>query len=73
MDLIVYFPETHFHNNKKTKVELDLSNYATKSDLKGVTGIDTLKFAKTVSLASLKSDVEKLDYELLLNYFCIFK
>ena len=28
------------------KVELDLSNYATKSDLKNATGVDTSKFAK---------------------------
>ena len=37
------------------KVELDLSNFATKGDLKNVTGIDRPKFAKKVDLASLKS------------------
>ena len=44
-------------------VELDLSNYATKPDLKNVTGGDTSKFAETVDLASLKSNVGKLDVD----------
>ena len=45
------------------KVELDLSNYATKADLKSATGVDTSKFAKTVDLTSLKSNVNKLDID----------
>ena len=45
------------------KVELDLSNYATKVDLKTATGVDTSKFAKKVDLANLKSDVDKLDID----------
>ena len=43
------------------KVELDLSNYATKADLKNAAGVDTLKFAKKVDLASLKSEIDKFD------------
>ena len=39
------------------KVELDLSNYAPKADLKNVTSADTSKFAEKVDLASLKSYV----------------
>ena len=42
------------------KVELNLHNYGTKSDLKKTTGVDTSKFAKKVDLANLKSDVDKL-------------
>ena len=38
----------------KIKVELDLSNYATKSELKNAIGVDTSDFAKKVDLASLK-------------------
>ena len=49
------------------KVELDLSNYATKADLKNATGVDTSKFAKKVDLASLKSNVDKLDIDKLKN------
>ena len=44
----------------KVKVQLDLSNYATKTDLKNATGIDTPSFAKKVDLTSLKSNVDKL-------------
>ena len=45
------------------KVELDLSNYETKSDLKNATGVDKSKFAKKVNLASLKSNVDKFDID----------
>ena len=47
------------------KVELDLSDYTTKADLKNAAGVDTSKFAKKVDLASLKSNVEKLDIDKL--------
>ena len=43
------------------KVELDLSIYVTKSDLENATGVDTSDFLKKFDLASLKSDVDKLD------------
>ena len=49
------------------KVELDLSDYATKEDLKNATGVDTSKFAKKIDLASLKSNVDKLDIDKLKN------
>ena len=49
------------------KFELDLSNYATKADLKNVTGVHTSKLTKTVDLASLKSDLDKLDIDKLKN------
>ena len=49
------------------KVELDLSNYATKTDLQNSTGIDTLSFANMVDLASLKSNVDQLDFDKLKN------
>ena len=48
-------------------IELDLSNYATKTDLKNATGIDTSSFAKNVDLANLKSNVGKLDIDKLKN------
>ena len=60
-----YFPEPK--SVGKVKVELDLSNYATKTDLKNATGIDTSSFAKKVDLASLKSNVGKLDIDKLKN------
>ena len=45
------------------KIELDLSNYATKTDLKKATEVDTSSFAKNIDLANLKSDVDKLDID----------
>ena len=49
----------------RVKVELDLSNYATKVDCKNATGVDTSKFAKKVVLASLKCKVDKLGIDKL--------
>ena len=45
------------------KVELDLSSYATKADLKNGTDVDTSSFAKKAGLANLKSDVDKFDID----------
>ena len=45
------------------KVELDLSNYATKSDVKIATGADTSSFGKKLGLANLKSDVDRVDID----------
>ena len=61
-----YFPEPSTLG-RKVKVELDLSNYATKIDLKNVTGIDTSSFSKKFDLANLKSDVDKLDIDKFKN------
>ena len=47
----------------RVKIDLDLSNYARKSDLKKATGVDTSSFAKKTDLASLKSEVDKLDID----------
>ena len=44
-----------------------MSNYATEIDLKNATVVDTLKFAKKVDLASLKSNVDELDIDKLKN------
>ena len=43
------------------KVKSDLSNYATKANLKNSTGVHISKFAKKINWASLKSNVDKLD------------
>ena len=60
-----YFPELK-SSGWRVKVGLDLSNYATKADLRNVTVVDTSKFAKKiVDLASLKSEVDKLDIDIL--------
>ena len=61
-----YFLESKYSRGK-VKVELDLSNYATKTDLKNTTSIDTSEFAKKVGLANLKSEVNKIDTDKLKN------
>ena len=47
------------------KVELDLSNYATKIDLKNVTHVDVSNIALKSNLVSLKTDVDKIDTDKL--------
>ena len=49
------------------KVELDLFNYATKTDLKNATRVDASSFAKKPDLANLKSKVDQLDVDKLKN------
>ena len=44
-------------------VELDLSNYAAKDDLKGATDIDTSTLTSEIDLASLKTKVDYLDVD----------
>ena len=44
-----FFPETKYFG-ERVKVELDLSNYGTRADLKNVIGVDTSKFAKRLIL-----------------------
>ena len=66
-----YFPEPT-SLVAKVKVELDLSNYATKTDLKNVTGVDTSYFARKTVLPNLKSDVDKLDIAQLKEIYHIF-
>ena len=51
----------------KKKVELDLSNFATKTDLKNAIGINTSSFAKNVDVADSKSNIDKLDIDKLKN------
>ena len=61
-----YFPKPK-SLEANVKVELDLSNYATKADLKNAAGFNTSDFAKKTDLANLKSDVDKLDIDKLRN------
>ena len=51
-----FLPELRTHSKNKIEIELDLSNYATKSDLKIATGVNTLDFAKKTDLVNLKTD-----------------
>ena len=56
-------PFKHFRGNINVKV--DLSSYATKTDLKKVTHVDTSSFALKTNLANLKTEGDKLDIDKL--------
>ena len=54
-----YFPKPFRRFGRNINVRVDLSNYATKIDLKNLTHIDTSSFALKTNLASLKTEVGK--------------
>ena len=58
-----YPPYKSFINN--IKVEFDLTNYATKADLKNITHVDVSSFASETNLAALKTEVDKIDADKL--------
>ena len=60
-----YFPEPHEPLRGDINVKVDLSDYATKTDLKLAAGIDTSKLAAKSGLVSLKAEVDKLDIDKL--------
>ena len=59
------FPKLFKSFGGKINVKVDLSNYATKTDLKHVTHVDTSNFALKANLASLKTKVDKSDTDKL--------
>ena len=62
-----YFSEQKFWSTN-VKVELGLSNYETKADLKNAAGVNTLDFAKKTDIVNLvKADLDKLDIHKLKN------
>ena len=56
----IAYSTAHTHSKNKLEVELDLSNYAKKSDFKNVRGVDTSHFANKADLDSLISDTDKI-------------
>ena len=59
-----YYPPYRSSRNN-IKVELNLANYATKTDLKNITHVDVSSFASKTNLAALKTEVDKLDADKL--------
>ena len=53
-----YFPKP-FKSKENIKVKVDLSNYATKTDIKNITHVDTSNFALKTNLANLKTEIDK--------------
>ena len=56
-----YFPKPYEPFGRDISVKVDLSNYATKTDLKNVASVDVSSFTLKSNLASLKIKVDKLD------------
>ena len=52
-------------SSNNIKVELDLTNYAAKTDLNNITHVDTSSFASKTNLAALKTEVDKIDIDKL--------
>ena len=60
-----YFLKPYESIGRDINVKVYLSNYATKTDLKNVTHVDTSSFALKTNLASPKTKVDKLDIDKL--------
>ena len=59
-----YFP-LYRSSGRNIKVELDLSNYATKINLKNLTHVDASSFASKTNLDSVKRELDKIDVDKL--------
>ena len=59
-----YFPPYN-NSSGNIKVELDLSNYATKDDVKNITHVDVSSYETKTNLAALKTEVDKIDSDKL--------
>ena len=59
-----YYPPYKSSSNN-IKVELDLTNYTTKTDLKNITHVDVSSYATKTNLASLKTELDKIDVDKL--------
>ena len=60
-----YFPKPYEPFGGDINVKVDLSNYATKADIKNISHVDTSSFALQTNLASLKTEVDKLNIDKL--------
>ena len=59
-----YYPPYKSSSNN-IKVESDLTNYTTKTDLKKITHVDVSSIASKTNLAALKTEVDKIDVDKL--------
>ena len=60
-----YFPKPYEPFGGDINVKVDLSNYATKADIRNISHVDTSSFALKTNLANLKTEVDKLDIDKL--------
>ena len=59
-----YYPPYKSSSNN-VKVELDLTNYATRTDLKNITHVDVSTYVSITNLAALKTKIDKIDVDKL--------
>ena len=62
--MTTYYPPYKSSSNN-VKVELDLTNYATKTDLENITHVDVSSFTSKTNLVALKTEVDKADVDKL--------
>ena len=62
-----YFPKPYKPFDGDINVKVDLSNYATKADIRNIFHVYTSSFALKTNLANLKTEVDKLDIDKLKN------
>ena len=60
-----YFPKPYEPFGGDINVKVDLSNYATKADIKNISHVATSSFALKTNLAALKTEVDELDIDKL--------
>ena len=62
--MTTYYP-LYKSSSNNVKLELDLTNYATKTDIKNIIHVDVSSFACKTNLAALKTEVDKIDVDKL--------
>ena len=63
-----YFPKPYEPFAGYINVKVDLSNYATKTDMKNITHVDASGFALKTNSSSLKTEIDKLDIDKLKKF-----
>ena len=58
-----YFPKPYEPFGGYINIKVDLSNYATKTDIKNISHADTSSLALKSDLASLKTEIDKLEID----------
>ena len=62
-----YFPKPYEWFGGDINVNVGLSNYATKTDIRNISHVDISSFALKSNLASLKTEVDKVDIDKLVH------